>query len=173
MVSCDDEESALEAGTLLVQTGTLFGPWDHDHFVARGLALLRQGREWVTADDQIVLPTYLPDLVQASLDLLIDGETGVWHLTNGEYEPMDISPEARHLLQPGAKITLAVHCHQTTGGQGVDVGLAVLPPSRLSIASAAMWQVCSMSTLGTCARASCAIPSTAIATRPAMTELAA
>ncbi|MFL6696702.1 MAG: sugar nucleotide-binding protein, partial [Vitreoscilla sp.] len=54
------------------------------NFVARGLALLRQGREWTAAEDEIVAPTYLPDLVQASLDLLIDGETGVWHLTNGE-----------------------------------------------------------------------------------------
>ena len=27
-------------------------------------------------------PTYLPDLVHASLDLLIDEESGIWHLTN-------------------------------------------------------------------------------------------
>jgi hypothetical protein len=27
-------------------------------------------------------------------------------------------------MQPGAKIALAVHCHQTTGGQNVDVALA-------------------------------------------------
>ena len=27
--------------------------------------------------------TYLPDLVHATLDLLIDGEAGVWHLANG------------------------------------------------------------------------------------------
>jgi len=84
VVSCDDQDAAPEADALLVRTGALFGPWDHDHFVARGLTLLRQGREWAAADDQIVMPTYLPDLVQASLDLLIDGETGVWQLTNGE-----------------------------------------------------------------------------------------
>ena len=84
VVSIDDAQAAPEADTLLVQTDALFGPWDHDHFVARGLALLRQGREWAAADDEIVMPTYLPDLVQASLDLLIDGETGAWQLTNGE-----------------------------------------------------------------------------------------
>jgi dTDP-4-dehydrorhamnose reductase len=32
--------------------------------------------------DCIVSPTYVPDLVNAALDLLIDGETGIWHLVN-------------------------------------------------------------------------------------------
>lgn len=39
------------------------------------------------------------------------------------YVPMEITPAARALLKPGAKITMAVHCLQTTGGQGIDVGL--------------------------------------------------
>jgi dTDP-4-dehydrorhamnose reductase len=30
-----------------------------------------------------VSPTYVPDLVNACLDLLIDRECGIWHLTNG------------------------------------------------------------------------------------------
>ena len=30
-----------------------------------------------------VSPTYVPDLVNATLDLLIDGECGLWHLANG------------------------------------------------------------------------------------------
>jgi dTDP-4-dehydrorhamnose reductase len=29
-----------------------------------------------------VSPTYVPDLVQAALNLMIDGEHGVWHLSN-------------------------------------------------------------------------------------------
>ena len=42
------------------------------------------------------------------------------------YEPLELSAAAKAILKPGAKIVITVHCHQTTGGQGVDVGLAQL-----------------------------------------------
>ena len=42
----------------------------------------------------------------------------------GEYEQLTISPAAWATLRLGATNTLAVHCHQTTGGQYIDVGLA-------------------------------------------------
>ena len=46
-----------------------------------------------------------------------------------DYVPLEISAAALALMKPGAKITLAVHCHQTTGGQGIDVGLVnIVPP---------------------------------------------
>ena len=40
------------------------------------------------------------------------------------YETLPISPAARATLKPGVTNTLAVHCHQTSGGQYVDVGIA-------------------------------------------------
>jgi hypothetical protein len=44
---------------------------------------------------------------------------------NAAYEPFDIAPEAQATLKPG-KNTIAVHCHQTGGGQYLDVGIQAI-----------------------------------------------
>jgi dTDP-4-dehydrorhamnose reductase len=46
------------------------------------LRSLAANREFIAADDARISPTYVPDLVQAALDLLIDDERGIWHLAN-------------------------------------------------------------------------------------------
>jgi dTDP-4-dehydrorhamnose reductase len=67
---------------LVVRTSAFFGPWDEYNFVTVALRALARGEEFAAADDCLVSPTYVPDLVSACLDLLIDGEGGVWHLAN-------------------------------------------------------------------------------------------
>lgn len=67
---------------LVVRTAAFFGPWDDWNFVSRALAELVHGREVAAADDLVVSPTFVPDLVHTSLDLLLDGERGIWHLAN-------------------------------------------------------------------------------------------
>lgn len=67
---------------LVVRTAAFFGPWDRYNFLTMGLDAIRRGEPWRAARDQRVSPTYVPDLVHASLDLLVDGVSGVWHVTN-------------------------------------------------------------------------------------------
>jgi dTDP-4-dehydrorhamnose reductase len=67
---------------LLVRAGPLFAPWDQTNMVARAIHTVRAGRHFRAADDVTISPSYLPHLVAAALDLLIDGECGIWHLAN-------------------------------------------------------------------------------------------
>jgi dTDP-4-dehydrorhamnose reductase len=78
------ERRVLEAdpSALVVRTSAFFGPWDVHNFVYFVLGRLAAREEVEAADDALVSPTYVPDLVHACLDLLVDGEQGVWHLAN-------------------------------------------------------------------------------------------
>lgn len=67
---------------LMVRTSAFFGPWDAGNFVRHVLSRLAHGESVGAAEDTTVSPTYVPDLVDACLDLLIDGERGLWHLAN-------------------------------------------------------------------------------------------
>jgi dTDP-4-dehydrorhamnose reductase len=69
--------------TLVVRTAAFFAPHDQHNFAMAVERTLRDGRRF-PASDTVVTPTYVPDLVAASLDLAIDGEGGIWHLANGE-----------------------------------------------------------------------------------------
>jgi len=48
-----------------------------------------------------------------------------------DYEEVEISAEAVATLRPGNN-TIAVHCHQTSGGQGIDVGILLALPEKQS-----------------------------------------
>lgn len=72
---------AVDPTALVIRTSAFFGPWDSSNFVSLLYHHLGEGRS-VRTSASIVSPTYVPDLVHASLDLLIDGERGLWHLAN-------------------------------------------------------------------------------------------
>jgi dTDP-4-dehydrorhamnose reductase len=79
---CEERVLDVHPSALVVRTAAFFGPWDDWNFLTRTLASLALGVPVDAADDLIVSPTYVPDLVHATLDLLIDGERGIWHLAN-------------------------------------------------------------------------------------------
>ena len=72
----------FDADALIVRTSAFFGPWDRHNFLVNTAERLRRGEDVFASDKTIVSPTYVPDLVHATLDLLLDQETGIWHLTN-------------------------------------------------------------------------------------------
>lgn len=73
---------AIDADALIVRTSAFFGPWDRHNFLFNTIETLRRGEDVFASDKTIVSPTYVPDLVHATLDLLLDEEKGIWHLTN-------------------------------------------------------------------------------------------
>ena len=73
---------AIDADALIVRTSAFFGPWDRYNFLVNVIERLNRGEDVFASDKTIVSPTYVPDLVHATLDLLLDEEKGIWHLTN-------------------------------------------------------------------------------------------
>jgi dTDP-4-dehydrorhamnose reductase len=71
---------AAHPGAMVVRTSAFFGPWDEWNFVAAAIAQTDAMRRFRAASDAVVTPTYVPDLVDACLDLLLDRASGIWHV---------------------------------------------------------------------------------------------
>ncbi len=89
---------------------------------------------WKTADIWLRRTATLPLTLPPAIDVLAYHDDDVQVYVNGiaaaaatgaahDYERLPMSPEARAALKPGGPNVVAVHCHQTTGRQFVDVGL--------------------------------------------------
>src|SRR5262245_34219436 len=70
------------SSALIIRTSAPFDPWSECTFVGRLLRALVRGETLHVPNGCVMSPTYVPDLVHATLDLLIDGEHGVWHVAN-------------------------------------------------------------------------------------------
>lgn len=76
------EALAIWPQTLMVRTSAFFSPYDAYNFAHSVLVQLEQNEPVFAAQDVIVSPTYVPHLVDTTLDLLLDSASGIWHLAN-------------------------------------------------------------------------------------------
>jgi dTDP-4-dehydrorhamnose reductase len=113
-------ESALSVAVphaLVVRSGPWFDPtWRHDP-LARALALLGRGEAVRLPEEERISPAYTPHLLHSALDLLADGEQGVWHLApQASCSPFD-------LLRATAE-HVGIRTHALSAGNVCHIGLA-------------------------------------------------
>ncbi|MFI5385534.1 MAG: glutaminase domain-containing protein [Fimbriimonadales bacterium] len=93
------------------------------------------GTRWDTDDIWIRRKVTLPSGSLGNVQLIVYHDEDVEVYIDGvlalkepdylnEYRAYDIYPAAKQLLKPGKTIWIAAHCHQTAGGQGIDIGFA-------------------------------------------------
>lgn len=96
---------------LVIRTSAFFGPQDPHNFAVAVLRTLRAGRCFAAADDLVVTPTYVPDLVRRSLELLLGGAHGLGHLSSGD--PLSWAAFARRIATqaglPATRIDAVPH----------------------------------------------------------------
>jgi dTDP-4-dehydrorhamnose reductase len=113
---------------IIVRAGELFGTGPGHDFLSSVLSTLEAGREFVLSEERLITPAYLPDVVHRSLDLLIDGERGIWHLANaGAISRGEFARGAA--VRAGLPPTLVIDCED----RGASTELAsergpLLPP---------------------------------------------
>ena len=83
-------KAAMEAGcaglprALVIRTAAFFSAEDPCNFAVAVADALGAGKRFAAAEDYVVSPSFVPALVDAALDLLIDEADGVWHLAGAE-----------------------------------------------------------------------------------------
>lgn len=111
--------------SLIIRSSAFFGPWDRYNFVWNTLHQLHQGQSIRASAQQRVSPTYVPDLVHGTLDLLLDGECGIWHLANqGEISWFDLARETARRAKLDASLIVAdadgdARCTALSTGRGL------------------------------------------------------
>lgn len=76
--------SEIHPSSLIIRTSAFFGPWDKYNFISDVFAHIDNGRIFTAVADATISPTYVPHLVNACLDLIIDNEQGIWHVSNND-----------------------------------------------------------------------------------------
>ncbi len=110
---------AADSDALIIRTSAFFGPWDRHNFLFDTIERMQRGEEVVASGSTTVSPTYVPDLVHAALDLLLDEEKGIWHLTNqGAVSWHDLAREVASMAGVSARTV-----RRADGDSAIDTSL--------------------------------------------------
>ncbi len=108
--------AAVLADALIVRTSAFFGPWDDANFARHVWRTLEAGVPFSAAADVVVSPTYVPHLVNAVLDLTVDGQSGIWHLVNaGAVTWCDFARAIADVARMPADLVRPARCSEVWG----------------------------------------------------------
>jgi dTDP-4-dehydrorhamnose reductase len=98
--------------SLIIRSSFFFNPWHKEDHLYKMLESLGE-KHFYLPSDIVHSPVYVPDFVNVVLDLLIDGETGIWHLSSQEeISHYDFARMALDLAGIKENILPAVPCSQ-------------------------------------------------------------
>jgi len=137
----DDALRSAPGRALIIRTASFFSPFDTHNFAMHLVASLRQGQPFMAASDVVTSPTYVPDLVRTTLDLIIDDEIGLWHLVNdGALSWYDFAVEIAQAMRLPAQLIIAKRAEEMSwsarrplhAGMTSERGL-IMPPLACAI----------------------------------------
>ena len=115
-------------------------------FASAGTPNIRVGTEWSTQDIWLWREFELGSVAEGDLEglylylyhdddcrIFINGVLAADLSAHRGYSYSPISAEAKKAIKAAGTNTIAVHCHQTVGGQGIDVGISILKYQKPSI----------------------------------------
>jgi dTDP-4-dehydrorhamnose reductase len=127
---------AVAPSALIVRVGPLLDPGDPECPLGRILAALVEGSRVRLPDDEIVSPTFVPELIDAALDLCIDGMKGIWHGSNRGALSLHALARAAALHADVSTATLEIGASLHAWGAEIGPGMRALASERASTMSA-------------------------------------
>lgn len=124
----EEQIEPLAGEHLIIRTAAFFSPHDSHNFAVHCVDSLARDEAFAAVADCWVSPTYVPDLCRAALDLLTDGETGLWHLTNEE-------PVTWHAFAQRLALATGVGDARLTAARAEDMGWQARRPAYSALTS--------------------------------------
>lgn len=104
-VQMERSVATLHPRALILRCGELLSTTDPSQFLTSTMRSLSRGQRVPADCDAIFSLTYLPDVIEAALDLLIDDESGIWHLAHhGGANAADLLRRAAELAKLDAHL---------------------------------------------------------------------